>query len=154
MSTISKQLLDLQHQDPARLAAAYVALFGKEPRVRNAAWLRRQVAWKLQERELGGLGDRAMARLGELMSRIDLPVAAPDRRTTPVAQQRDAKGPSVGTTLVREWRDQRIIVEVRADGFVWNGINYKSLSACAKAITGASWNGNLFFGLTTRRTTA
>src|SRR5690606_16063793 len=111
----------------------YVELFDKEPRVKNAAWLRRQVAWKIQERELGGLGDRAMARLGELMSQIDLPVAAPDRRTTPVAQQRDAKGPSVGTTLVRAWRDQQIRVEVRADGFEWNGVTYKSLSACAKA---------------------
>jgi hypothetical protein len=32
-------------------------------------------------------------------------------------------------------------------------VRYKSLSAIARAITGANWNGRLFFGLT-RRTSA
>ena len=38
--------------------------------------------------------------------------------------------------------------------FEYAGVLYKSLSACVKAITGANWNGKLFFGLTTRRTGA
>jgi hypothetical protein len=52
-----------------------------------------------------------------------------------------------GTVLVREWdqRSQRVIV--MADGFVWNGQTYDSLSKVAFAITGTKWNGPRFFGL-------
>jgi hypothetical protein len=37
------------------------------------------------------------------------------------------------------------------DGFEYDGKVHKSLSAVAKAITGAHWNGRLFFGLTARQ---
>jgi hypothetical protein len=36
---------------------------------------------------------------------------------------------------------------VMADGFVWNGQTYDSLSKVAFAITGTKWNGPRFFGL-------
>jgi hypothetical protein len=36
---------------------------------------------------------------------------------------------------------------VLADGFEYDGRPYKSLSAIARAITGTSWNGLVFFGL-------
>ena len=36
---------------------------------------------------------------------------------------------------------------VRDDGFEYNGGSYRSLSAIARAITGAHWNGYDFFGL-------
>ncbi len=52
--------------------------------------------------------------------------------------------------LQREWRGQPIRVEVTREGFVWNGETYRSLSAVAFAVTGAKWNGKLFFGLTER----
>jgi hypothetical protein len=38
-------------------------------------------------------------------------------------------------------------VMVMADGFVWNGQTYDSLSKVAFAITGTKWNGPRFFGL-------
>lgn len=153
--SITAQLAELQRLAPAQLAARYEALFGKPPRVRNAAWLRRQVAWKLQERELGGLSERAKNRLAELMAGIDLPLGAPTatrrRALPPTPTKQDANTPIPGTVLVREWRDQRIEVHVTDDGFTWNGTTFTSLSAVAKAITGAAWNGRLFFGLTTRK---
>ena len=58
-NTITAQIRALQTMAPQQLASSYEALFGRPPRVRNAAWLRRQVAWQLQARELGGLSDRA-----------------------------------------------------------------------------------------------
>ncbi len=152
--TITQQIAELQRLQPAELAQRYEQMFSKPPRVRNAAWLRRQVAWKLQEQQLGGLGERAKTRLAELMAGIDLPlVAAPPPRPRPTAAKtvRDTNTPLPGTVLVREWRDQRIEVHVTDDAFLWNGVSYSSLSAVAKAITGAAWNGRLFFGLTTRR---
>ncbi len=152
--TITQQIAELQRLQPAELAQRYEQMFSKPPRVRNAAWLRRQVAWKLQEQQLGGLGERAKTRLAELMAQVDLPLAAaappPRPRPTP-AKAVNVNTPIPGTVLVREWRDRRIEVHVTDDGFAWNGTTYSSLSAVAKAITGAAWNGRLFFGLTTRK---
>jgi hypothetical protein len=155
MNTITQQLRTLQTQPAAELAERYAELFGKPPRNHNRAWLLRQCAWKLQERELGGLSDRARTRLDALCARIDLPL--PEARATrglaPRATPARPSGhqPSPGTTLTRRWRDTDIRVQVLDDGFEWNGVRYASLSAVAKAITGASWNGRLFFGLVERR---
>ncbi|MBK8100636.1 MAG: DUF2924 domain-containing protein [Planctomycetes bacterium] len=85
----------------------------------------------------------AIARLN---ADVTVPTAAPPR-STPIT----STGPRPGTVLQREWRGQQIRVEVTADGFVWNGNRYGSLSAVAFAITGAKWNGKLFFGLTERK---
>jgi hypothetical protein len=150
-TTITQQLRALQTMAPAQLATHYAELFGKPPRVRNAAWLRRQVAWKIQERELGGLNDRTKTRLDELTTQIALPLgnaAAPPPRPTLRAAPKD---PLVGTTLVREWHGQQIRVEVRDNGYVWNGAVYKSLTAAVRAITSSNWNPKIFFGLVQRR---
>jgi hypothetical protein len=52
-----------------------------------------------------------------------------------------------GTVLGREWNGWMHRVAVLADGFVWNGQTYASLSKVAFAITGTRWNGPKFFGL-------
>ena len=153
-NTIATQVRELQHLAADQLAERYAALFGKPPRIRNVAFLRRQVAWKLQERELGGLSERARSRLDELVAGIDLPLRAaqpPRPRPQPQPARPEQKAPLVGTTLVREWHGQKIQVEVADGSFIWNGTPFRSLSAVAKAITGTTWNGRLFFGLTERR---
>lgn len=43
------------------------------------------------------------------------------------------------------------VVDVTAEGFLWNGRCFRSLSAIAQTITGAHWNGLAFFGLRKRR---
>jgi Protein of unknown function (DUF2924) len=55
-----------------------------------------------------------------------------------------------GTRLVRDWRGVGHTVTVVADGFEYDGKHWKTLTAVARAITGAHWNGPLFFGLTRR----
>ena len=60
-------------------------------------------------------------------------------------------GPVTGTRFHRIWRGERYEVTSVDGGFVWNGRQFKSLSAVAKAITGQHWNGKLFFGLTDRK---
>lgn len=52
-----------------------------------------------------------------------------------------------GTRLVREWQGEVHEVIALADGFLWNGASYRSLSVIARAITGTSWNGWIFFGI-------
>ena len=51
-----------------------------------------------------------------------------------------------GSKLIREWNGRTYEVEVVDKGFLLNDEQYKSLSACAKAITGAHWSGPRFFG--------
>ena len=151
MSTITQQIRALQGMTVAELADRYEELFGGAPRVRNKAFLQRRVAWKLQEQEFGGLSERATKRLEELIAQIDLPLCAPGPRRARGAGRREPKAPLVGTTLVGHWRGQELRVRVREGGFEWEGTLYRSLSAVARAITGANWNGRLFFGLTQRR---
>ncbi len=53
--------------------------------------------------------------------------------------------------LTRQYHGREIRVLTLDDGFEWNGQHFGSLSAVARAITGAKWNGRLFFNLTTRK---
>ena len=150
-TTVANQIRDLQSMPTAQLADRYAELFGKPPRIRHKAFLVRRCVWRIQEIALGGLPERAKARLEELIAQIDTPLRDPAPQRSRAAQRSEARAPMVGTTLIRRWHDQEIRVEVRNDGFEWKGALYGSLSAVAKAITGASWNGKLFFGLTKRR---
>jgi len=52
-----------------------------------------------------------------------------------------------GTRLMREWQGRTYEVVVLDDGFSWQGMQYRSLSAIARKITGTAWSGPLFFGL-------
>jgi hypothetical protein len=60
-----------------------------------------------------------------------------------------AQEPSLrpGGRLIREWNGVTQVVDVVGDGFHWNGQRHGSLSAIARAITGARWSGPRFFGL-------
>ncbi len=144
----------LPHLATAELAAEYERLHGKKPRYRSPAWLRKRVGYKLQEAAYGGLSGPARAELERLAADIRLPDVATRGHVRGEAGKKAEESknqPHPGTVLQREWRDQQIRVEVLPDGFEWNGNRYGSLSAVARAITGARWNGRLFFGLTGRK---
>ena len=57
----------------------------------------------------------------------------------------------VGNRLVKAHGGETHVVEVIANGMLYRGKRYASLSAVAKAITGTHWNGLLFFGLRARK---
>jgi hypothetical protein len=52
-----------------------------------------------------------------------------------------------GTRLVRAWGGKVHTVTAVPRGFEYQGQRYRSLSAIARAITGTSWNGRVFFGV-------
>nr|MDJ0920370.1 DUF2924 domain-containing protein [Henriciella sp.] len=54
---------------------------------------------------------------------------------------------SAGTRLIREWNGKRHVVDVSAEGYIWRGETWKSLTAIAKEITGTKWSGPRFFGV-------
>ena len=53
----------------------------------------------------------------------------------------------VGSKMVRSYQGTKYEVEIVANGYLYENTLYKSLSGVAKAITGKSWNGNVFFGV-------
>jgi hypothetical protein len=60
----------------------------------------------------------------------------------------------VGTHYVREWNGRTYQVAVIETGYEMDGRTWPSLSAIAKHITGTTWSGPRFFGLTNVRSTA
>lgn len=53
----------------------------------------------------------------------------------------------VGSKMVRSYQGTKYEVEIIPQGYLYRHKTYKSLSGVAKAITGKSWNGNVFFGV-------
>ena len=152
MTSIAKEIESLRRMKVPDLVARYREVWGKEPRCKNREHLWKRIAWKIQEQRFGGLSKIAKQRLEELIAEIDLPL--PERRRTVAGTLKRSQkpgDPQVGTTLVREWKGQEIRVQVTENGYEYEGVVYRSLSAVAKAITGSHWNGKLFFGLTARK---
>jgi hypothetical protein len=144
------------------LRAKFAALFGEATLAGNRTWLAKRILWRMQALALGDLSERARQRAAELANDADLRLSAPSTAArsatnSPPAPSLAPSGPSqaarhglppIGSVLTRLYMDQSIEVRILADGFACQGTHYRSLSAVAKAITGAHWNGRLFFGLT------
>ena len=94
------------------------------------------VAYKLQEREHGGL--RPAVKRFMQKAANDAAVEKPNAGMIVT---------KTGTRLVREWRGIVYEVVIEQDGVLLNGERVRSLSAAAHKITGAKWSGPRFFGL-------
>lgn len=99
------------------------------------------VAYRIQEKALGGL-DRATRR------RLDQVAAALKAGRSPTPPRTKIKP---GTRLLREWQGTTHEVIVLEKGVRYRDRDWPSLSAVAQEITGAHWSGPRFFGLKERR---
>lgn len=131
----------LDKMPPEDLKQEWARRFGAPTPNLSRDLLRLGIGYKLQEQRRGGVsrGTRSLlrqvaARAGEGGGPNPLP-----RKFTP------------GTRLVRDWHGVGHTVIVLEHGFEYDGKRWKSLTAIAKAITGAHWNGPLFFGLAVRK---
>ena len=61
---------------------------------------------------------------------------APKADTAKAARERDPRLPPAGTEIVRPYKGREIRVTVLAEGFRWEGEEYRSLTALAAKITG------------------
>ena len=100
--------------------------------------LARGIAWKLQERVLGGMSLEAKRMLGT--------GEAGGSARTP---RRSSFCPTLrpGNRLVRRWRGRTYVVEATETGLSFDGAIFGSLSEIATKITGTRWSGPKFFGL-------
>jgi Protein of unknown function (DUF2924) len=142
---VEQEVQALQQLSLRDLGVRYAALFGDSPRTRNKVWLVRRLAWRLQALAEGDLSERARRRAAELAHDADLRVVLPRAPRVPLPPSTTL--PKAGTVLTRVYKGVTLEVQVRDDGFEWQGRRFASLSAVAQAITGAHWNGRRFFGL-------
>lgn len=153
---VPSQVAALRGMSPAQLRAKYLEVFGEATRSGNREFLFKRLAWRIQSQAEGTLSERARQRAAELARDADIrmtmprtPMASPGAATRVVAgaARRDGRLPMPGAVLTRHYRGRLIQVTVLPKGFDYEGQVYRSLSAVAKAVTGAHWNGHLFFGL-------
>jgi hypothetical protein len=136
---LAAEIAALQSLDVARLRTRRRTLYRSGAPARFSRDLLMQaVAYRLQERALGGLKP-ATRRLFQRVA-----AAAHARRPLKLAPRRRLEP---GAVLIREWHGVKYKVAVREDGFSFRGQHYRSLSAVARLITGSRWSGPLFFGL-------
>ena len=160
-SSVIRKIHRLRPMTVGELRIEWEKLYGQASRSRNRDFLFRRLAWRVQELQHGGLSDHTKARIDELgpdaftrartSSVAAHATSEPVPATTQTSSRRDPRLPSPGTVLLKEYRGNSIRVLATQDGYEWDGHHFQSLSAVARAITGAKWNGRLFFGLTKRK---
>lgn len=115
------------------LLALWRELFSEDPpKGLSQAFLRRFTAYEQQVRARGGLPRKLLADL----VRLEAGTARPAAPALPP-----------GGRLLRDWNGVTHVVEITGDGCLWQGQKFRSLTAVARAITGAHWSGPRFFGM-------
>ena len=147
LADMRRELTAVSTMTIGELAEKYREVFGVPTRSRNGGYLRRHIAWRIQEQHEGGLSPRALERIGLLApqapARWHERLAKPKSR--PEIAARDPRLPPAGTVLTRVYDDAEHKVKVLDEGFEYRGKRYRSLSQIAKLITHTPWNGFTFF---------
>ncbi len=97
------------------------------------------IAYRIQAKRYGGLTSTARRKLARNGGGCATPDGSKPKPSVKLAP---------GTRLIRGWNGVTHVVDVADGEFIWNGTRYRSLSAVARAITGARWSGPRFFALT------
>jgi hypothetical protein len=145
------EIMALENAPAEDLLRRYKELYGENASGTHKTYLWRKIAYKLQEREHGGLSAKASGRLKALIEDFD-PINNKSLRpdtpmVNPQAPAKDKRLPIPGTVITKEYKGTNYQVKMLEKGFEYTGKIYKTLSAIAKEITGAHWNGYLFFNL-------
>ena len=136
--TLGADLEALRELTREELKQAWQGFYGSTcPAHMSRILLLRALAYRMQERSLGGLDPvtrRRLARAAEDLA-AGRPLAVPAPKIKP------------GTRLLREWQGIVHEVIVLERGAEYRDQTWPSLSAVAREITGARWSGPRFFGL-------
>lgn len=147
------ELNKLKDKNLKELQEQFELIFGKKTDSTNDTFLTRKIAYRLQERELGGLSRKAKSKIAELIEKYDpvnnktlrpkMTTGGKEFRNMP--SMRDKRLPIPGTTIRKKYKGKDIEVRVLEKGFEYNGKFYRSLSGIVRLITGSNWNGFDFF---------
>ena len=151
--TTLSQIMELKEKSLYELKAKYEELFNdqKAPSS-NKIYLWRKIAYRMQELEYGSVPAETLGKIQELIIKYDpinnkslRPDNASDNQAKKTRLSRDKRLPIPGTVVTKEYKGIMLQVKILERGFEYNGKVYKSLTAIAKKVTGAHWNGFLFF---------
>lgn len=133
---------ELEALDASNLQMRWREAFGRNPPARlGVDLLRRVIAYRVQELELGGLSRQARLRLKAAGSQAGKENTSRGSGSSPFHVK-------AGTRFVREWQGEVHEVEAIDTGnFVYRGKTYRSLSTLAREITGTHQSGPRFFGI-------
>jgi len=160
---VKKLVSDLKRMTVTELRRKHTEVFGEETRSHHKDYLIRRIVWRTQanaEGELAERSSRIRERALEIACDADIRTHAPRqsnaplkfappevKQTSKLRARVDKRLPMPGAELTREYKGETVRVRVLPHGFEYEGDVYRSLSAVAKAATGAHWNGYLFFNL-------
>ena len=153
-NTVS-EIMALKELPLGELEKKYEEVFeGKKAPSNNKVCLWRKIAYRIQELEHGGLSSEAQGKIEEFIQKYD-PVNNKSLRPTTNTNSsskksklsRDKRLPIPGTVITKEYKGIALQIKVIESGFEYNNKIYKSLTSIAKEVTGAHWNGYLFFNL-------
>jgi Protein of unknown function (DUF2924) len=140
---LSRKIAALPTLDKAQLLKIWAENFaqGPPPKMRKEIMVP-ILAYRMQEREFGGLSHTARKRLKEIAQSLRKEKPSNDI-ATPIQ--------AAGTRLIRSWHGQVHEVLSTDRGYEYRGRNYGSLSKIAREITGTRWSGPAFFGTRERK---
>lgn len=135
---IVTQIAQLPRLPMENLWVLWDEFFDQRPGHHQRTYIESRIAYKLQERAFGGLPTALRRRLEKIGETGEVPNQ----------KRRTESQVAPGTVMVREYNGLTYRVMVLDDGrFELDGRPYKSLSAVARAITGSTYSGPVFFGL-------
>jgi hypothetical protein len=137
-NNILKQIVNLKSKSTKELEELYTSLYSEKPTLNSKQQLIRDIAYRLQELEYGFLSEKHNKKLDSLVKE-----AAKGKKFCKAKYYK----PVNGTKICKEYHDQKYEVKTASEGFMYNGLIYKSLSVLATKITGHKTNGLLFFGV-------
>ncbi len=145
------QIMELKEKSLGELKAKYEELFpGQKAPSNNKVFLWRKIAYRIQELEHGNVSTETQSKIEQLIQQLD-PInnksLRPDNVIEKQPKSRDKRLPIPGTVIIKEYKGVKLEIKVLESGFEYANKAYKSLSAIAKEVTGAHWNGYLFFNL-------
>jgi len=148
MDDISRQIGTFKTAGVAQLSALYKQFFADKAVPGNRTFLVRQLAYRIQEQASGEISAESKGRIQELIRTYDPINRTVIRSPTGTTETgRDIRLPTPGSIITKTYKGKRLDVKVLEKGFEYQGALYANLSAVAKAITGAHWNGFVFFGV-------
>jgi hypothetical protein len=157
---LDAELAALERMNVPKLRQRHLELFGEPTHAFHRRFLVRQLAWRLQAKQEGGLDEETRqyalaiardcphsARISQNAARRQNGVAPGTRVVTKIHSRHDSRLPMPGSLLVKDIGGETHVVKVLRDGFEYGARTFRSLSAIAQEITGTKWNGFRFFGL-------
>src|SRR5579862_1601285 len=119
---VGKEVAALRQMTNKELRARYAEVFGESTNTKNAVWLVKRIAWRLQALAEGGLSERARQRAAELANDADLRMSPPRAKANGEGGERSAVSsfrangdhrlPLPGTVLTRQYKGHCVQVMV------------------------------------------